>query len=124
MRIEEPFTGPMLLGITIHASRAGHIAGAVSLGFRASAGSIVVSGDISSTPQRTVLGATPPPLKHCDLLVLEATYGSRLHPNRQAEEQRLTQAVAKALTHGGHFLIPCFRLRRRQKILLLLHAPP
>src|SRR6266851_4272762 len=122
MPIEEPFTVPMLPGITIHASRAGHIAGAVSLGFRASAGSIVVSGDISSTPQRTVLGATPPPLKHCDLLVLEATYGSRLHPNRQAEEQRLAQAVAEGLTHGGHVLIPCFGLGRGQEILLLLQA--
>src|SRR6266566_8415017 len=122
MPIEEPFTVPMLPGITIHASRAGHIAGAVSLGFRATGGSIVVSGDISSTPPRTVLGATPPPLKHCDLLVLEATYGSRLHPNRQAEEQRLAQAVAEGLAHGGHVLIPCFGLGRGQEILLLLQA--
>ncbi len=122
MPIEEPFTVPMLPGITIHASRAGHIAGAVSLGFRATGGSIVISGDISSTPQRTVLGAMPPPLKHCDLLVLEATYGSRLHPNRQAEEQRLAQAVAEGLARGGHVLIPCFGLGRGQEILLLLQA--
>jgi len=122
MPIEEPFTLPMLPGITIHASRAGHIAGAVSFGFKAAGGSIVVSGDISSTPQRTVLGAVPPPLKHCDLLVLEATYGSRLHPNRQAEEQRLAQAVAEGLTRGGHVLIPCFGLGRGQEILLLLQA--
>jgi Cft2 family RNA processing exonuclease len=122
MPIGEPFTVPMLPGITIHASRAGHIAGAVSLGFRATTGSIVVSGDISSTPQRTVLGATPPPLKNCDLLVLESTYGSRLHPNRQAEEQRLAQAVAQGLARGGHTLIPCFGLGRGQEILLLLQA--
>jgi Cft2 family RNA processing exonuclease len=122
MPIEKPFTVPMLPGITIHASRAGHITGAVSLGFRAMGSSIVVSGDISSTPQRTVLGAMPPPLKHCDLLVLEATYGSRLHPNRQAEEQRLAQAVAEGLAHGGHTLIPCFGLGRGQEILLLLQT--
>src|SRR5579883_2843719 len=60
MPVDEPFSIPMLPGITIHASRAGHIAGAVSLGFQARDGSLVVSGDISSTPQRTVLGATPP----------------------------------------------------------------
>ena len=114
--IEEPFTVPMLPGITIHASRAGHIAGAVSLGFKASSGSIVVSGDISSTPQRTVPGSTPPPHKHCDLLVLEATYRSRLHPNRHVEEQRLAQAVAEGLAHGGHVLIPCFGLGRGQEI--------
>ena len=120
--VGEPFTLPVLPGVTIHASRAGHIAGAVSLGFTASDGSIVVSGDISSTPQRTVLGATPPPLDHCDLLVLESTYGARLHPNRQAEESRLAQAVANGLAQGGHTLIPCFGLGRGQELLLVLQA--
>jgi Cft2 family RNA processing exonuclease len=122
MPVEKPFTVPMLPGITIHASRAGHIVGAVCLGFEAAKESIVVSGDISSTPQHTVLGAVPPPLKHCDLLVLESTYGARLHPNRQAEEQRLAQAVAEGLAQGGHTLIPCFGLGRGQEILLLLQA--
>ena len=78
----------------------------MSLGFTAPDGSIVVSGDISSTPQRTVTGATPPQMDHCDVLVLESTYGARLHPNRQAEEMRLAQAVANGLAQGGHTLIP------------------
>src|SRR6266571_7154097 len=120
--VGEPFNLKELPGVTIHASRAGHIAGAVSLGFVASDGSLVVSGDISSTPQRTVLGAVPPPLDYCDLLILESTYGSRLHPNRQAEEQRLAQAVADGLAQGGHTLIPCFGLGRGQELLLLLQA--
>src|SRR5258706_3124164 len=120
LSVGEPFTLPMLPGITISASRAGHIAGAVSLGFTAADGSVVVSGDISSTPQRTVLGAVPPPVEHPGLLVLESTYGSRLHPNRQAEEQRLAQAVADGLANGGHTLIPCFGLGRGQEILLIL----
>ncbi len=120
LAVGEPFTLPLLPGITICASRAGHIAGAVSLGFSASDGSIVVSGDISSTPQRTVPGAVPPPIERPDLLVLESTYGSRLHPNRQAEEQRLAQAVAAGLANGGHTLIPCFGLGRGQEILLIL----
>ena len=120
--IGQPTTLPMLPGVTMHASRAGHIAGAVSLGFVAADGSIVVSGDISLTPQRTVLSAVPPPIEQCDLLVLESTYGARLHPNRQAEEQRLAQAVADGLARGGHVLIPCFGLGRGQELLLLLHA--
>jgi Cft2 family RNA processing exonuclease len=120
--MEESFTLPVLPGITIQASRAGHIAGAVSLGFTASDGSVVVSGDISSTPQRTVIGATPPQMDHCDILVLESTYGARLHPNRQAEETRLAQAVANGLAQGGHTLIPCFGLGRGQELLLILQA--
>jgi len=120
--VGQPTTLPMLPGVTIHASRAGHIAGAVSLGFVAADGSIVVSGDISLTPQRTVLGAVPPSVDRCDLLVLESTYGARLHPNRQAEELRLAQAVTDGLSRGGHVLIPCFGLGRGQEVLLLLHA--
>jgi len=122
MPVDQPFTVPTLSGITIHASRAGHIVAAVSLGFQSANESIVISGDISSTPQRTVLGAVPPPVKHCDLLVLESTYGSRLHPNREAEELRLAQAVAEGLANDGHVLIPCFGLGRGQEILLVLQA--
>ena len=120
--IGESLTFPELPGVTVQASRAGHIAGAVSLGFTASDGSIVVSGDISITPQRTVQGALPPPITRPDLLVLESTYGMRLHPNRQAEELRLAQAVAEGIARGGHTLIPCFALGRGQELLLLLQA--
>jgi Cft2 family RNA processing exonuclease len=118
--VGEPFTLPMLPGVTIHASRAGHIAGAVSLSFVAPDGTLVVSGDISLTAQRTVQGAAQPPVERCDLLIMESTYGARLHPNRQAEEGRLAQAVAEGLERGGHVLIPCFGLGRGQEILLIL----
>ncbi len=120
--VGENLTFPELPGITVHASRAGHIAGAVSLGFTAADGSLVVSGDVSITPQRTVPGALPPPLTEPDLLILESTYGTRLHPNRQAEELRLAQAVAEGIARGGHTLIPCFALGRGQELLLLLQA--
>lgn len=120
--VGETVTLPQLPGVSIHANRAGHIAGAVSFGFTGSDGTLVVSGDISSTPQRTVLGAVPPLVQHCDLLVLESTYGARLHPNRQGEEQRLAQAVAENIERGGHTLIPCFGLGRGQEILLVLQA--
>jgi Cft2 family RNA processing exonuclease len=117
-----PTTLPGLPGITVQASRAGHIAGAISLGLSSSEGSIVVSGDISLTPQRTVEGAVPPPVVRPDLLILESTYGNRLHPNRQSEEQRLAQAVAEGIERGGHVLLPCFGLGRGQELLLLLQA--
>lgn len=120
--VGETLTLASLPGVSIHASRAGHIAGAVSFRFTAADGALVVSGDISSTPQRTVLGALPPPGERCDLLVLESTYGSRLHPNRQGEELRLAQAVTESIARGGHTLIPCFGLGRGQELLLVLQA--
>ncbi len=114
-------TIPALPGVTLHASRAGHVAGAVSLGFDAPDGRLVVSGDVSMTPQRTILGAAVPALRHPDLLVLESTYGVRMHPNRQAEERRLAQAVAEGV-RTGHVLVPAFALGRAQEVILILRA--
>ncbi len=119
---DQRVTLAQLPGVTVEATRAGHVAGAVSLGFTAPDGSVVVSGDVSVTPQRTVLGAAMPRVAHPDLLVLESTYGARLHPNRQAEEQRLAQGVADGIARGGHVLVPCFALGRAQEILLILQA--
>src|SRR5262245_24533044 len=112
---------PELPGVTVHASRAGHVAGAIGLGFVAPDGRLVVSGDVSVAPQRTILGAAIPSPRHPDLLVLESTYGARMHPNRQAEERRLAQAVAEGVTRG-HVLVPAFALGRAQEVILILRA--
>jgi Cft2 family RNA processing exonuclease len=117
---EAPVTLPEMPAVTIQASRAGHIAGAVSLSFEAPDGRIVVSGDLSLTEQRTVLPARTPPVDHPDLLVLESTYGTRLHANRKTEEARFAQAVADGIARGGHVLIPAFALGRGQEVLLIL----
>ena len=116
---EQPI--PELPSVTISATRAGHVAGAISLSFTAPDGRLVVSGDVSMTPQRTILGAAVPALRHPDLLVLESTYGARMHPNRQAEERRLAQAVAEGIQQG-HVLVPAFALGRAQEIILILRA--
>lgn len=113
---------PELPGIVVHAQRAGHIAGAVSLGFEAGDGRLVISGDVSATPQRTILGAAIPAPRHPELLVLESTYGARLHPNRAQEERRLAEAVAEVIARGGHCLIPAFALGRAQEVILILRA--
>lgn len=113
---------PELPDVAVHAQRAGHIAGAVSLGFEAADGRLVLSGDVSATPQRTILGAAVPAPKRPDLLVLESTYGARLHPNRAQEERRLAEAVAETVEAGGHCLIPAFALGRAQEIILILRA--
>ncbi|WP_129633556.1 MBL fold metallo-hydrolase [Candidatus Oscillochloris fontis] len=113
---------PELPGVVVSAQRAGHIAGAVSVGFEAADGRLVISGDVSATPQRTILGAAPPAPRRPDLLVLESTYGARLHPNRAVEERKLAEAVGAVIARGGHCLIPAFALGRAQEVILILRA--
>lgn len=115
------FTVPELPDVIVHTAPAGHIAGAVSVGLETPHGRVLVSGDLSLARQRTIDGAAMPSLKRPDLLVLESTYGARLHPNRAAEEMRLARAVAEAVERG-RCLIPAFALGRAQEICLILRT--
>jgi uncharacterized protein len=107
------------LQVTYHT--AGHIMGAASLVFESEEGTLVMSGDLSMTLQRAVLKAEPPRIK-ADALVLESTYGGKLHANRAAEEKRLVDTLLKVLERGGKALIPAFALGRAQEVLQILLA--
>jgi metallo-beta-lactamase family protein len=50
-------------------------------------------------------------------LVLESTYGDRLHEDRRTRRRRLRQVIARALADGGTVLIPAFSIGRTQEIL-------
>ncbi len=106
-------------GLTATFYLAGHIAGAAMIGLSSSEGRILISGDISISPQRTVDGARPPAFAP-DVLILESTYGGRLHANRHAEERRLVETIGEVTAQGGKVLIPAFALGRAQEILLTL----
>lgn len=106
-------------GLTATWFHAGHIAGAAMIGLASAEGRVLISGDISISPQRTVDGARPPRFG-ADVLILESTYGGRLHANRHVEEQRLAETVAAITAAGGKVLIPAFALGRAQEILLTL----
>ncbi|MEO1287898.1 MAG: MBL fold metallo-hydrolase [Chloroflexota bacterium] len=117
------FNQPIKLGeglqVTYHV--AGHIAGAAMLVLESTEGTLVMSGDISRSPQRTVKSVEVPRIK-ADALVLESTYGGRLHANRVAEEKRLIQNLKRITERGGKVLIPAFALGRSQELVQIIHA--
>ncbi len=98
---------------------AGHIAGAAMIGLESDEGRVLVSGDLSLSPQRTVGAAKLPPFEP-DVLILESTYGGRLHANRAVQERRMVEAVREVTAAGGKVLIPAFALGRAQEVLLIL----
>ncbi len=98
---------------------AGHVLGAAMVLLDTPDGTLLVSGDVSLAPQRTVAAAAPP-RRQVDALILESTYGNRLHSARAAEEERLVAQVSAVLARGGHCLIPAFALGRAQEVLLIL----
>lgn len=102
---------------TLH--RAGHILGAASVEVRDRSGrSAYFSGDLGRPDDALV--PPPDPRPETDLVVMESTYGDRVHPEASPEEL-LRDAVRPTIRRGGVVLIPSFALGRAQLLTLLLH---
>ena len=98
----------------------GHILGAACAVLEGkNDGRILISGDISVGRQLTIPGMKPPKLK-LDAVVLESTYGGRLHADRKQQEQRLIEQAAKVVSNRGAMLIPAFAVGRAQEVILIL----
>jgi len=76
---------------------------------------IVFSGDLGA-PGAPILKPCIP-LRRADILVLESTYGDRLHEDRSTRRQRLEQVIEHALANNGTVLIPAFSVGRTQELL-------
>lgn len=109
-------------GIRITFYDAGHILGsasvAVDLEEKNGRRRVLFSGDLGSSG-RVVLRdpATPP---DSDIVVMETTYGDRLHKELGPSIEELYTAINTTLVRGGNVLIPSFALERSQEILYYL----
>ena len=104
---------------------AGHILGAAMIYIQGKHESILMTGDVSVTPQSTILGLDMENLPYQpDVMVMESTYGNRQHEvTRKQEAKRLAKDVEKVVAAGGKVLIPAFAVGRSQEVLLILkHA--
>jgi metallo-beta-lactamase family protein len=79
---------------------------------------IIFSGDLGN--KNTPILPDPDIPDQCDLLVLESTYGNRLHENRRERLNRLNSTLKRALADRGKVFIPAFALGRTQEILFEL----
>lgn len=105
----------------IRLQRAGHILGSayveVDLHYPASGESkrVVFSGDLGAL-HAPILPAPKAPHR-ADILVIESTYGDRLHEDRRKRRQRLERVLEQALADQGTVLIPAFSIGRTQELL-------
>lgn len=98
-------------------SRAGHILGSASLRIEQGQRSVTFSGDVGRPEDLVML--PPETLADTDYLVLESTYGDRLHQPATARS-RLAELVRDTVSHGGTLLIPAFAVGRAQVMTHLL----
>ncbi|WP_417315586.1 MBL fold metallo-hydrolase RNA specificity domain-containing protein [Cycloclasticus pugetii] len=76
---------------------------------------IVFSGDLGA-PHAPMLPAPKLPWQ-ADVVVLESTYGNRLHENRRTRRARFQKVLESALADGGTVIIPAFSIGRTQELL-------
>lgn len=110
-------------GLSFKLGRAGHILGSSFIKFSVTtdAGgqySVIFSGDLGC--RNSPILPDPDPPDSCDLLVMESTYGNRLHKGRGERLQILGEKLVQALADKGKVFIPAFSLGRTQEILFEL----
>jgi len=77
------------------------------------------SGDIgrSGTP----ILHDPDILRNLDVLIMESTYGNRLHPVSNQVEEELAKIIRETISVGGRVIIPAFAVGRTQLLVYILH---
>lgn len=101
--------------VTFHPN--GHILGSSYLDMEVEGKHILFSGDVGR-PDDLIMRAPEPPCA-CDYLVVESTYGDRLH-ERQNLQEMVSTMINDTVLRGGSVLIPAFAVGRAQSILYLL----
>jgi len=105
----------------IRLQRAGHILGSayveIDLAYPQTGESkrVVFSGDLGAPHAPFLMPPEPP--ERADILVLESTYGDRLHEDRSNRRHRLEAVIEKALEDQGTVIIPAFSIGRTQELL-------
>ena len=107
-------------GVTMRLTDIGHLMGSAAIELWLTEGEvtkkIVFSGDVGNTNQPLI--NDPQPVEEADYLVIESTYGNRLHAARRGDVvQELADCIQRAFDRGGNVVIPSFAVGRTQEML-------
>ena len=96
---------------------AGHILGSKSVRVTANGVRVLFTGDLGR--YRPAVKKSEPVLDPADYVVMESTYGDRLHPQSDVRP-RLAKVIQDTVKRGGSVVIPAFAVERTQKLLFIL----
>lgn len=80
---------------------------------------LVYTGDIG-VKDRPIL-RDPVKIKKADFVIMESTYGNRLHDSNEASLKELLQIIVKTIRRGGNVIIPSFAVGRTQELIYELN---
>ncbi len=109
-------------GVRVRFTNVGHLLGAACIELWLSEGQtekkIVFSGDVGNTG--LPLLQDPQTVEQTDYLVVESTYGNRLHDRPKDVLPELAEVLQRTFDRGGSVIIPSFAVGRTQELLFLL----
>ena len=121
VRYDEPID--LAPGVRATFVNAGHILGSASILLELTESGrtsrLLFSGDLGNGRDPLLLPPAAPP--HADVVVVETTYGDRLHKPLDASIDDLYSAIADTVGRGGNVIIPTFALERAQELLFVLN---
>jgi len=98
---------------------AGHMLGSSSMIVEADGVRLGFSGDVGR-PGLPII-RDPQPLDPVDYLILESTYGDRIHKPLAHAADTLADVVSRTAARGGKIIVPAFAVGRTQQLVLMLH---
>lgn len=105
-------------GVTVSFTRAGHILGSAIVTVDVSVGAgrrrIVFSGDLGRYAAPIL--PDPAPIGEADYIVVESTYGDRVH-DREPIADQLDRVIRAAVARGGALVVPAFAVGRTQELM-------
>ncbi len=114
---------PILPGVRLTFFDAGHILGSaiVRLDIEEDGQKrrLIFSGDLGR--KDTPILEDPTTVSGCDILLIESTYGNRLHPDRPSTQAELKRVVNDTYRRRGKLIIPAFAVGRTQELVYDLH---
>ena len=110
-------------GVTCELHNAGHMLGSAN---------VVLETTVNGSPRRLLFSGDigrkglpiirdPDPAPPADYVIMESTYGNRLHVELDSVSTQLVNTIHRVLARGGHIVAPAFAVGRTQQVVLLLH---
>lgn len=109
-------------GIEVRFRDAGHILGSAMIEIwvqeEKESNRLVFSGDIGNAPEPFL--ANPSCIQESDYVIMESTYGNRLHEDSSNRLNRFRDVINETFARGGNLVIPSFAIERTQDMLYYL----
>jgi metallo-beta-lactamase family protein len=110
-------------GVVYQSFEAGHMLGSTTMLLELESGGQKVrlgfTGDLGR-PGLPII-RDPEPLPQAGYLIMESTYGNRVHEPVQSVAAKLAEIVNRTYRRGGRMIVPAFAVGRTQQLVLLLH---